>query len=229
MPNKTASGDPEKALQILRENLSQRKNFAANGSITVVNKAKNSSAGALFFVENPGILRMEVQDPLGAVHALLILNQDQFWWFDSHKNKAWTGDTRKARLPLPLNAEDFISLMLAQPEINENIIKLIPGEVEYRSNRNRIEKIHWNRDFEPEDWEFLIDANRTVKVQYPEYMHSNGRRLPAVVIAEIMLNGELEYKFSWRAREFSPFQKNKNLFQIPPKNLSSDIRVIKDR
>lgn len=180
----------------------KRERVSGSGSITWRGPGANAAAAGVLVLEWPDKLFLEVQDPLGARQALLIINGERFWWESAEETRAVTGRLNHSEvrriLPLPIQAADLVQALLARPE---------PGA----------SGLSWSRrESEPEEWKREDGRGGKAWVRYQAYEVRQGLRFPTEIRLEA--EGRARDTVVWRYTDWQPrLPRIDNVFQIPPK------------
>lgn len=205
------------SLRPVRENTEKRSAVSGTGSISWVDPERNVAAPGVVLAEWPDKFRLEVQDPIGGLQALLILNGEKFWWYASEQKEIVTGPvTHLGRVVgIPFSSQDLVRGFLARPAVarwyegelrdtHSAVIEPGPEILEWSDRLN--EPVEWRREA----------GNRSVAMHFEDYVVRFGASFPEKVRLESVKNGEREQTISWVWREWQPtVQNGKKLFQIP--------------
>lgn len=206
--------------------MESRKQISGSGSIAWVsqNPKRNIAAAGVLLIESPDRLRLEVQDPLGNILALLVVNGDRLWWF-SNEEKAITmarGNGLAQLLAFPITGAEFVRAWLARPSL-DGFAWSDEGEGETvfaRTHRGRTERLVWlNRTEEPEQWVRAYSANSELRVDYDDYAMHGGVEFPETVRITVLIDGKEENSLLWNWRDWRATVPDRpELFQIPQPN-----------
>jgi hypothetical protein len=204
----------------VKKNSEARVAMSGMGSVGWKSKEQNIAAPAVLLVEYPYKLRLEVQDPVGGMRALLIVHGEQFWWYSADQKEILTGPVSRLgdALGMPFRAEDLVRAFLARPGVERWIGH--PADREERSatleKDGVTEVLKWSsRLDEPLYWSKVM-ADRRIQAEFSQYDHRFGVSYPK----ELRLTGarvnESERMISWVWRDWEPrIPEDKKLFQIP--------------
>ena len=196
-------------LEKLKVSMEKRTALSGNGSISIVTKEQNISAPGVLVLQWPNKLRLEVQDPMGATQALLIFNEQQFWWDDTKQNKPVIGPLNHPSLqnivPIPLSGTSLIGALLGRVDtevITDQSLRL--GE--------------------PLSALYTFSNNRVVRVEYESYETVGGLSYPSLIRIVLQVAGTETSRLVWR---WSDAQPNggalPQIFQIPPEGAPKKI------
>lgn len=174
----------------------KRTKVSGTGFVSFSMNGKSTAAPGVLLVEWPDRLRLEIQDPIGSILALLIVNGDSFWWENRETKEALTGKVNHPELekllPFPVNPKFLIPGIMGRPNLEDEInISAYWKEV-----------IHWKLKNDADV--FFEDYAMRLGVQYP------------TVIRMLSGNKEEQKKLEWQWKDWQPEQKIKEKnFQIP--------------
>jgi hypothetical protein len=189
----------------LIRNSEKRDAVSGNLLVTTELEGKSVTAPAVLLAAFPDRLRLELQDPVGGVLALLVLNGDRFWFYAHDRAEILTGPVRD--LPpglLPrLSAGDIVRFFLARPYADRlRRARLESGMAEFQG-----ETVRWDGNLaEPSAWS-VGDASAT----YEDYEFRSGLRYPTRIR---LAGGSRAVTLAWKDWEPS-VPGEKKLFQIP--------------
>lgn len=126
---------------------------------------KSVTVPAVLLALWPHQLRLELQDPVGGMLALVVVNGEEFWLFQKERPYILRGPL--AKIPFPLlprgSAEDLLRVFLARPPIRE---------------QRSLEKITWDEKMqEPLAWKREVKGG-AVSASYDDYEFREGARYP---------------------------------------------------
>ncbi len=203
-------------LSAIEANAEKRVAISGTGSISWIGKGKSLAAPGLVLVEWPDKLRLEVQDPLGGLLALLVLSKDSFWWYSSDQKEILTGPLQElGAVGLPFSAADLVRAFLARPDMRLWQKGLLVGQQEIRSIEGKDILLWSDRLDEPLEWRHE-EKNARVVVFFEDYANRFGASFPEKLRLESVRGKEREHTISWVWRDWQPMVQNgKKLFQIP--------------
>ena len=177
-------------------------------------------------IDWPDRMRMEVQDPLGGMVALLVLNGDDFWTYNEEEGVAWIGDMTQPKvnrvLPLPLNSEQYLRILLARPKLEE-------AEVKYTKEPNsawlgypgksRRDFLRWDPTNEqPMLWRIEFGKWYYIEVKYSDYKDRAGVPYPTKIQIRYVKQDRTRLILVWRWQELRTFlPRISDVFEIPPR------------
>lgn len=224
-PKRKVGPGNDLSLQRLTESANARTKASGVGSVVWKSGKRSIGAKGVMVIEWPSRLRLEVQDPLGGMLAFLVMNDQQFWSYREEQGVAYTGNFSAkdwARvLPLPLNANDSLRILLARPPLDE-------GEVEYLGVENRIrlsypnsrreDLLAWDPALEqPLLWQIKWPNGATVDAQYDDYKSFGSQKYPTKIHVRYASGGIERLTLIWRWRDLETYlPKVGGLFEIPP-------------
>lgn len=205
-------------MPLLQKSVEARREASGSGSISWISKEKNIAAPAVLLVSWPDRLRLEIQDPLGGVLALLILNGDQFWWYASDQKEILSGKAAKMReaMNLPFGSQDLIRAFLGRPDVAKwkgaaigNSARLTgPDSEEYLAWSDRLN--------EPTEWRQVFSSGQKIHVSFEDYLIGFGASYPSKVRMESWRKDRRELTISWVWKDWQPqVSDEKKFFQIP--------------
>lgn len=175
------------------------------------------AAPGLVLAEWPDRLRLEVQDPLGGMLAVLVVDGAKFWWYASDQQEILMGPLERLgeAAGLPFTGKDLVRAFLARPEIERWSSGRMSDAHEAVSGDGK-ETLAWSdRLNEPLLWTRELPSRRIV-VHYEDYANRFGASLPEKVRLESVRGKDREHTISWVWRDWQPVVNNgKKLFQIP--------------
>jgi hypothetical protein len=196
------------------------KREAVSGELLVSSEVDGrlATAPAVLLAEFPDKLRLELQDPVGGLLVLLVMNGDRFWLFERERSEILTGPVKK--IPFPLlprgSAEDLVRLVLARPYVERlRRGELAGGKVVFREPP-LVETVAWDRTHEPTLWAREVAGKKQMSAQYEDYTFQSGLRFPA----KLILSGwgsdgkERRATLVWKEWQAS-VPREKKLFLIP--------------
>lgn len=207
----------------LEKSSERRTRASGSGAVAWRNAKRNIGASGILILEQPGSMRLEVQDPMGGTIAFLVFRDGKFWYYTEERGHAWQGSETTPRfrqaLPMPLRGEDFVRLLLASPNWG--------GELRQRG-QNQVEQngLEAKRsDFftldpateELRSWRIEYSGGHTIEATYSEYNPRAGILYPNRV--EIRWNqGETERtRITWIWHDIATYlPKIGEVFAIPP-------------
>lgn len=193
-----------------------------SGTLLLTTELDGSSVStpAVILVEWPDKVRLELQDPVGGMLALLVLNGDRFWLYQSERPELLTGPVKKLPFGMipKVSAEELVRLLLARPYPDRmRQGKIGSGQSVFRDQRLR-ETVRWNEDdSEPSEWRQAASAaNNVVNAIYEDYAFQSGLHYPTKIRLETTGpdGKEKHILLVWKDWEAN-VPKEKKLFQIP--------------
>jgi hypothetical protein len=229
--------DSRAFLDQLIANSEKRAAVSGNLLVTTEVKGKSVTTPAVLLVKYPDQLRLELQDPVGGILALLVLNEGKFWFYRHDGKEILTGPLSAAPAGL-LPAIDLPSiprLFLARPD--ELALKkgmALDGKVtfHYDVGPMDLEEVSWKGDLaEPSEWKRITGDKEkiTLLAQYDDYEFKSGVRYPTKIRLTKQLSGfdPQSALLAWKDWEPS-VPESKKLFQIPqPETFGRKIKVLR--
>lgn len=186
--------------------------------VTAELNGQSVSVPAVLLVSYPDKFRLEVQDPVGGLVALVVVNGEQFWLFERERKEILTGPLNK--IPFPLiprgGSEDLVRYFLARPYM-ERVRRGDLGESRSVLREQPLrETIEWNDIPEPVLWKRELNGRAQIRVEYDDYEARDGFRYPT----KLRLSGlggdgkQRQVLLVWKDWQASVPSEQK-LFQIP--------------
>lgn len=205
-------------LKELSENSEKRTAVSGTVFLTSALSGKSETAPGVLLVQWPDKLRLEVQDPVGSVLALLVVSGSKFWLYRSTHPQVLTGSIENlpSDLKLPFASEDLVRIFLARPDWEEwkaatkeeeqFILKIPGGEERLRWDRRASEVVEWSQK---------KSGHPLSKVQYEDYAAKDGALYPEKIRLSRTLDSGKEESILlvWREME-TGVPSEKKLFQI---------------
>ncbi len=160
---------------------SEKRN-AVSGTLLVTSDVNGQSVTvpAVLLAQFPDKLRLEVQDPVGNILALVVVNGSSFWLYESERREILTGSLE--RIPFPLipkgSAEDLVRYFLARPYM-ERVRKgdLSDSRSVFRESPWR-EVVEWDSSVEPVLWRRDLNGKNQTLAEYEDYEARDGLHYP---------------------------------------------------
>lgn len=173
--------------------------------------------------EFPDKLRLEIQDPVGGILGLLVLNGDRAWLYLHDRPEIYTGPAE--RLPLGLfprmKPEELVRIFLARPYAEHlRHSDLANDRATYHSG-DLLETVLWSDSLaEPGEWRQARVGKGGSSALYEDYAFHAGVRYPTKIKLAVKdaQDNERDLTLVWKDWEASVPQsdpKGKKLFQIP--------------
>lgn len=180
---------------------------------------KNVAAPGILLVSWPDKLHLEIQDPVGGMLALLVMNGDHFWWYSSDQKEITTGklESMKAVVGLPFEAQDLVRAFLGRPGVE----KWKAGQIVEHSSTLQVgsvsEFLEWSdRLNEPTVWKRMFPNGQRIEVLFEDYLDRFGASYPSKVRIASLLKDRRQLTISWVWKDWQPrVPGEKKLFQIP--------------
>jgi hypothetical protein len=192
-----------------------------SGTVRITHTAggKSITVPGVLLVDWPDRLRLELQDPVGSLLALLVVNGDRFWLYQSNRKENLTGPL--SRLPsgisFPFVASDWVRVFLARPGFSDFRSATATGAKAEIQTKEGSQSLAWSPDrFQIQEWMKKIPGLPVCVARYEEYTSRSGRLFPTKLrlISGLGEAGERSALVEWT--EWEPQVFNKKLFQIPP-------------
>ncbi len=211
-------------LAALTRNTEKRSAVSGNLLITSDLKGRSVTAPAVLMVEWPNKLRLELQDPVGGLLTLLVMNDESFWLYESSRAELLTGPVKKLPFGLipHLSATDLVRIFLARPQLERfrrgapsGGVESGPGRALFTEQGLR-ETLTWSESAEPLEWSRTLSDQISESAFYEDYEAKSGLRYPTKIrlVVPGPEGGERRILLAWRDWDPSVPQR-KNLFQIP--------------
>lgn len=218
-------------LNALEKNVAKRMAVSGNLLITSELNGQSVTVPAVMIVAYPDKFRLEVQDPVGGLLALVVVNGDRFWLYERERPEILTGPLEK--IPFPLlpkgNAEELVRVFLARPPMN----RLRRGEVQQGRAIFReqplVETISWDGNSEPLSWSQVVGGKPQSSAIYDDYEFRDGLRFPTKLRLDgVGADGKRRHALLiWKDWELSVPIREK-LFQIPqPQAFGRKIKALR--
>ncbi len=208
------------------------KRTAVSGTLLLTSElsGKSVTVPAVLLAQWPDKFRLEVQDPVGGLIALVVVNGGSYWLYESERAEILTGSVKN--IPFPLipkgSSEDLVRYFLARPYMD----RVRRGELGDSSSVLREqparETVEWNDIPEPTLWQRVSGGRILHKVEYENYEAKEGLRFPAKVrLTGTGGDGKLrQVLLIWKEWQAS-VPKTSKLFQIPqPQTFGRKIKVL---
>ena len=171
--------------------------------LTTELEGKSVTIPAVLLASWPDKFRLELQDPVGGMLALVVVNGERFWLFEKERKENLTGPL--SRIPFPLlpkgGAEDLLRLFLARPDLGRG---------------RKGDTVEWDETLkEPLAWRRAEGGRKSAAI-YEDYEFRDGARYPT----KLRLSGPTadgksrEVVLVWKDWQASVPDVQK-LFQIP--------------
>ena len=208
----------QQSLGELIRNSEKRNAVSGNLLITTELDGHSVTAPAVLLAEFPDTLRLEIQDPVGGILVLLVLNGERFWLYQNNRPEILTGPVRK--LPptfLPVPAQELVRIVLARP-VEDRLRRsaLSEGKAVFRSE-SLLESVLWSGGSpEVEEWRQSPPGKGGASALYQDYEFKKELRYPTKIrlAGRLSERAEREALLVWKDWEPS-VPKEKKLFQIP--------------
>lgn len=195
------------------------KRAAISGDLLVTAEldGKSVTIPAVLLAQWPDKFRLELQDPVGGMLALVVVHGESFWLFERERAEILTGPLKK--IPFPLlprgGAEDLLRLFLARPGLE--------------AKAGRKDTLEWDEGLrEPLKWKRL-EGKQLSSATYEDYEARGGARYPTRLrLAGPGADGKMrEVVLVWK--EWEPtVPGEQKLFQIPqPQTFGRPIKVLR--
>lgn|GEM_PF-4468633 len=205
-------------LNRLEKNVAKRDSVSGNLMVTAELNGQSVSVPAVLLVSYPDKFRLEVQDPVGGLIALVVVNGEQFWLFERERNEILTGALSK--IPFPLipkgGSEDLVRYFLARPYIE----RVRRGEV--RDSRSVLreqmlrETVEWSDVPEPVLWKREVNGRTQIRAEYDDYEAKDGLRFPSKLrLTGVGNDGKLRQVLLVWKDWLASVPSEQKLFQIP--------------
>lgn len=197
------------------------KRAAVSGTVMVTTDldGKSVSLPGVLLAEFPDHLRLELQDPVGGILVLLVLNGDRFSLYRHDRAEVLNGPL--AKLPaglLPhISAGDVVRVFLARPNVEHVRRSERQDHQAVFRDGARLETLLWDGDFaEPSEWRQSVAGQGGTSALYENYEFKSGLRYPTKIrLAGAGRDGQKrEILLAWKDWEPS-VPTAKKLFQIP--------------
>ena len=206
-------------LSDLVKNSEKRSAVSGNLFVTTELGGRSVTMPAVLLVEFPDHLRLELQDPMGGIVALLVLNGPRAWLYMRDRPEIFTGPADK--LPLSLfptsSVEELVRVFLARPYAERlNKAALSDGKAVFREG-GLLETLLWDgRVAEPEEWRRSRAGKGGLSALYEDYEFKAGLRYPTMIkLAGADSEGnQRRITLAWKDWDPS-VPEEKKLFQIP--------------
>lgn len=185
------------------------KRTAISGELLVTTEldGKSVTIPAVLLAAWPDKFRLELQDPVGGMLALVVVNGERFWLFEKERKENLTGPLKK--IPFPLipkgGSEDLLRLFLARPDLDSR-----------KGGGRKGDTVEWDERLkEPLVWKRTEGTSKSVAI-YEDYEFRDGARYPT----KLRLSGPAadgkarEVTLVWKDWQASVPGEQK-LFQIP--------------
>ena len=225
----TGTGPPaqDEQLERVREMAERRERGAGTGSVSWKTRRRNVSANGVMLLDWDGRkLRLEVQDPIGGMIALIVLDDDRFWSYVEEEGEAVTGpmdhpDVRKV-LPLPLSTEDYLRVLLARPrfaDLDFKYGKKPNSALLHYPGDERRDYVEWDPATEqPLRWHIRWRNRRYIEVEYSDYEPVLGVPFPNTIRIHYAYGRRSILRMTWRWRGLEGYiPEGSQAFRIPPK------------
>lgn len=184
---------------------------------TTTQKGKSVTAPAVMLVEWPDKLRLELQDPVGSVLGLLVINGDRFWLYQQNRKENLTGplSAMPVEVQLPFDAERLVRVFLARPDWAAfRDAPLGEGNTLRRPIDGGTEFVSYDAgSFTPESFGLETKGGARMLAEYDDYTAQSGLRFPT----KVRLSNEAIHRsvlLVWK--DWQPtVPQEKKLFQIP--------------
>lgn len=185
--------------------------------ITQTVEGKSVTIPGVLLVSWPGSLRLELQDPVGSVLALLLVERDRFWLYQQNRKENLTGPIAKlpTGLSLPFVAEDLVRVVLGRPDLEK--FKAVASEGNRAELVKGQEALSWSESrFLVEEWMKKIPGAPSSRANYEEYSSKAGALYPTKLrltsgVGEKSERSALVVWVDWEPKVY-----DKKTFQIPP-------------
>jgi len=218
------------AISALEKNSSQRQAISGNLLITSEHNGSSVTLPAVLLAQYPDKFRLELQDPVGGLIALVVVNGDRFWLYQKERKEINTGPVKK--IPFPLlprsSAEDLVRIFLAKPYIDRIIRSEISDDRSIFEAANSRETVAWASNHEPILWTLEKKGKKQSSAIYEDYEMKSGIRFPTKLkISGVGEDGRYRSALLvWKDWDASVPSEQK-LFQIPqPQTFGRKIKVL---
>lgn len=219
------------SIDALENNSVRRGAVSGNILFTTDHGGQSVTVPGVLLASFPDKFRLEIQDPVGGMLAIVVVNGERFWLYEQARAEILTGPL--ASIPFPLlpkgRAEDLVRIFLARPFMN----RVRQGEIEggqsvFRSPPFR-ETVAWESNGEPTLWRRENGGTLQFSAEYEDYEFRSGLRFPT----KLSLNGQggdrkqRQVRLVWKDWEPS-VPGDQKLFQIPQvQNFGRKIKVLR--
>lgn len=206
-------------LESLLRNTELRSAVAGQVLLTSELEGRSVTAPAVLLVEWPGRLRLELQDPVGGLLALLVLNGGRFWLYESSRPEILTGPVEKMPFGMipRFQGDLLVRLLLARPSAGPMRQGRIVGDVLKFHEAEVTQALRWSGSApEPEEWRLVLPGGHKAGAVYSGYEFKGGLRYPTRIRLESMAVGVPARRVlvHWKEWEAGA-PKEKKLFEIP--------------
>lgn len=207
----------------LRANSDKRILASGTGNVAWRSPKRSIAAAGVLAIEFPTRLRLEVQDPVGGMIALLVLNDGKFWSYLEEKGEAVTGATTdpgfRSLVPLPLGADDLVRVLLAKPHLpldRWTYASSHSGKIVREDGR--VDFFDWDPSQEQlRQWRLDLGKGQFVRADYSDYRIRGGIAYPQRIELR-WLEGERErFRLVWTWSDLATYLPQvSNIFAVPP-------------
>ncbi len=172
--------------------------MSGTGFISWKTKQENIAAPGVLILEAPDRLRLEVQDPAGGVHALLILNGTRFFWFSAKDPTNLVGPVSRLRAitSVALSGEYLVRALSAN--ILPNGFRPIDNGWE-RGRGGVVEKVSETSAGDLEEWSAEnLENGWRVNASYEDYAVRFGVSVPQVIKVALFERGQFKSALTWK-------------------------------
>lgn len=207
-------------LQEVKNNSEKRLQIAGQGNISWKSKSRNIACLGTLLVNGLNQLRFELQDPLGGTLALLVIHDQEFWWYDAESKELLQGSVKRLSkiLGWGLEATELARVFLARPEFLADPAMVIEKQDRVvQRHGDWLDEIIWSdRLWEPVQWNFSLANGDRAQVFFEDYSVQHGASVPLKIrIESLTLAGEPK-SISWVWKDYVPrVGANPGFFKIP--------------
>ena len=207
--------------KLVRKNTEKRQKISGSGAFSWVTQDKNLAAPGIVLAEWPNKLRLEVDDPLGSILVLLIINEDKFWWYNNDDPYIVTGPLSRLQesAGIPFQANDLVRAFLARPKVLElDRVKAsgnTSASVDYTNGER--EGMDWSgQNLEPVKWTKVRPKAQRIEINFEDYEIKFGASFPKKVKLEKFNGPDKAQLLSWTWNDWQPqISAPAKVFQIP--------------
>jgi outer membrane lipoprotein-sorting protein len=213
---KTGTGDFP--YQQLEESGKGREAMAGTILLTRTAEGRSVTAPGVLLVQWPDKLRLELQDPVGSLLGLLVVNGGRFFLYQHDRKENLTGPL--SRLPGSafgqLGQEDLARIFLARPELEGFRGATVTGGKASATVEGARQTLSWSGRHLLEEWTQQSPEGPFSSAQFDSYEFREGALYPTRVRLRRSGGGLPEESMLIAWREWEPaVSRQKNLFEIP--------------
>lgn len=186
--------------------------------MTQTRNGKSITVPGVLLVGWPDRLRLEVQDPVGSLLALLVVNGDRFWLYQQDRKENLTGPLQllpRGAFP-QISHEEILRLFLAKPDLEPFKDARVTDSTATTTVAKVRQSLTWARKgAELTAWKFDFPDGASASVEYEDYSFRSGAHYPTKIrFSRNEGDRENAVQILWNEWE-SLVPKEKKLFQIP--------------